>query len=102
MCNAAPCLHRLFAKNDDEDLEIWWHLNDAGVGEDGSVGLAGGGLTSPHIVKIGAGGELEWESKVINIYIYIYMSRLSCAKQPTVDIIVYWSFVSYLSLDVTS
>ena len=30
------------------------------------------------------------------------MSRLSCAKQPTVDIIVYWSFVSYLSLDVTS
>ena len=102
MCNAAPCLHRLFAKNDDEDLEIWWHLNDAGVGEDGSVGLAGGGLTSPHIVKIGAGGELEWESEVTNIYIYIYMSRLSCAKQPTVDIIVYWSFVSYLSLDVTS
>ncbi|CAN0435097.1 unnamed protein product, partial [Ascophyllum nodosum] len=50
-------------KNDDEDLEIWWHLNDAGVGEDGSVGLAGGGLTSPHIVKIGAGGELEWESE---------------------------------------
>ncbi|CAN0418778.1 unnamed protein product [Ascophyllum nodosum] len=50
----------LWTWKSDEDLDIYWHLNEAVVGEDGSSVLAGGGLSSPRIFKIDADGELEW------------------------------------------
>ena len=56
-------LHGLLAKS-EEDASISFHLDEAVVGEDGSVVLAGGGTFSPHIVKVGASGELEWETTV--------------------------------------
>ncbi|CAN0404825.1 unnamed protein product [Ascophyllum nodosum] len=46
----------------EEDASISFHLDEAVVGEDGSVVLAGGGETSPQFFKIDAGGELEWET----------------------------------------
>ena len=56
-------LHGLLAKS-EEDVSIWFHLDEAVVGEDGSVVLAGGGETSPQIFKIDAGGERKWETTV--------------------------------------
>ena len=56
-------LHGLLAKS-EEDVSIWWHLDEAVVGEDGSVVLAGGGTFSPQFFKIDADGELEWKTKV--------------------------------------
>ena len=56
-------LHGLLAKS-EEDASISFHLDEAVVGEDGSVVLAGGGETSPQFFKIDAGGELEWETTV--------------------------------------
>ena len=42
------------------------------MGEDRSaIILAGGASNTPQIVKIGAGGELEWESEVTKIYVYV-------------------------------
>ena len=56
-------LHGLLAKS-EEDASISFHLDEAVVGEDGSVVLAGGGAFSPQFFKIDAGGELEWETTV--------------------------------------
>ena len=56
-------LHGLLAKS-EEDASISFHLDEAVVGEDGSVVLAGGGVFSPQFFKIDAGGELEWETTV--------------------------------------
>ena len=56
-------LHGLLAKS-EEDASISFHLDEAVVGEDGSVVLAGGGTDSPQFFKIDAGGELEWETTV--------------------------------------
>ncbi|CAN0475517.1 unnamed protein product, partial [Ascophyllum nodosum] len=53
----------LWTWKNEEDVSIWFHLDEAVVGEDGSVVLAGGGQSSPQIFKINAGGELEWETK---------------------------------------